>query len=123
LLATVQENTQKLLNRWAKAGRPLVGDDIAKERSNICQYCVDNVRMGCLSCKGLDNWVFQWIGKNRRTGYEGVIHGCRRGGFLLFAGVHFPVELLGFADGSPDKCWRRTKEAKDGDIEQSSKEE
>ena len=114
VLAEVQSRTQKLLTKWAREGRPLVGDDVAKERAEICQHCVDNVRMGCLSCKGLDAWVLQWIGTARRTGYEDVIHGCRRGGFLLFAGIHFPVELLGSADGSPGNCWRRKKEVSDG---------
>jgi hypothetical protein len=109
-LFNVERETQALLQRWVKAGRPLVDNAITVERSEICQHCSGNLKFGCLTCRGLDGWVFSWIGQNRRNGYEGVLHGCKYGGCLLWAMVNMPITVLPSADGSPEQCWRRIQD-------------
>lgn len=112
-LNMVEKRTDDLLRAWVIAGRPVVGNDVVVQRCEICQTCADNARVGCLSCKGIDSWIYSFIGHNRRTDYDGVIHACKRGGFFLMAGVHMPTELLPAPHGVPAKCWRNTDEHTD----------
>ena len=112
-LNMVEKRTDDLLRKWVSAGRPVVGNDVVVQRCETCQTCPDNARVGCLSCKGIDNWIYAFIGHNRRTDYDGVIHACKRGGFFLMAGVHIPTELLPAPHGVPAKCWRNADEHTD----------
>jgi hypothetical protein len=109
----VEKRTDDLLKKWVKAGRPLVGNDEVTSRCEVCQKCPDNARCGCLSCKGIDHWIYSFIGSNRRTNYDGVIHACKRGGFFLMAGVHMPTDVLPAPHGVPANCWRIANEHTD----------
>lgn len=107
-LHQAQANTQTLLQKWVGQGRRLVPVDESVGRAKVCQRCVDNIKLGgCLTCKGIDTWVFSWIGKERRLGCESLLHGCKHGGALLFAAIHMESGILDGNTGVPAHCWRR----------------
>lgn len=112
-LFEVQKNTERLLQDWVHAGRPLESNDEVIARSDVCQHCKDNMRVGCLNCKGIPDWVFGWVGRARRTGYEELLHACRHGEVLLMAAVNFPVKTLPGNNTVPAHCWRRNNHERD----------
>jgi len=101
--------TQKLLTDWTKGGRALVEIGKVKERSEICQVCKMNTRVGCLSCRGVDKHLFSWLGESRRTGYEEALHVCKIGRCYIMAMVHMELRDVPDAIGVTDECWRRTE--------------
>jgi hypothetical protein len=110
-LSQAQSRTQDLLRKWVNDGRRLVSNDVAIQRATICQHCPDNIKLGgCLTCKGIDSWVYSWIGKDKRIGCESLLHGCKSGRYLLFAIIHMNPDILEQNAGTPAHCWRREHE-------------
>jgi len=112
-LLPVEKQTDELIRKWIHGGRRVVGNDEVVARCEICQKCPSNKRVGCLSCKGIDHWIYSFIGHSRRTHYDGVIHACKHGGFFLMAGIHMTLETLPEPHGVPEHCWRKPHEPTD----------
>jgi len=103
----VDTKTDTLLRAWVKAGRRLVTHEKSKERSAICQHCTRNAKLGCLSCKGIDRYLLNWLGHNRRTGYEDLLGGCDVTGCYAMVMVHLKLDDIPLVGGTPDICWRK----------------
>ena len=106
----VDRVTDEQLREWVKLGRRLVPKELAMEHSDICQRCAKNVKLGCLSCKGIDTYLLNWIGHNRRTGYEDLLGGCYGNKVYCMVMVHLRVEdIFPIRQELPAECWYKTE--------------
>jgi len=103
----VDRATDVLLQSWVRNGRRLVSEEVARVRSDVCQHCPHNVKLGCLSCRGIDRYLLNWVGHNRRTGYEDLLGGCAYDRCYIMVTVHLHLtELPTTARSLPPECWR-----------------
>lgn len=104
----VNKYTTNFLQKWRRDGQELVDNNSANDRAALCANCHYNNRQICLTCKGIDNWIYGWT--QRKTIHDDKIGICQCDAVVLYASVHAKnatVKPAGFEIMYPAYCWKR----------------
>ena len=108
-------NGTKVLATFIAAGRPVVSQELAQKRAEICANCQENVgyRQNCSTCERVEDAVRSVVG-DRTTTMDARLRACFLCGCSNKAQVHLPIDIL--AKGvNPDllkmfstvkECWK-----------------
>ena len=102
-LMSTNHSTGEFLLSWTKAGAKKVPQAEAEKRAEVCFKCEYNMTHICLSCKGILQWVGEWIGHRKTTLDKRMgICGCDK--IVLYAALHAddPFEKHVY----PKSCWK-----------------
>ncbi len=103
--------TTDYLQKWKNKGQKLVPQEEARNRSAMCLNCEFNATHICLTCKGIDEWIYGWT--RRKTVNDKRLGICQCDAVILFASVHarYPgVPTNGQKITYPEYCWKKPEE-------------
>ena len=110
-LFKVNKYTTNFLQNWQRSGAQIVSQEEATNRAAVCVNCDLNAKHICLTCKGIDEWIYGW--NHRKTSHDKQLGICNCDAIILFASVHAvnpEVKLKGYPVLYPDHCWKKEKE-------------
>lgn len=114
-LFKVNKYTTEFLQKWKRDGQKMVDIKEATARAATCVNCKNNNRHICLTCKGIDSWIYGW--NQRKTAHDNQLGICQCDAVILFATVHAQDTSVTVNGGSmkyPEYCWKFTREKSNG---------
>lgn len=102
----------KVMKEWAKTGEPMVSQEEAERRAEICASCPMNIEAtGCRTCQGIAAYAAE-IGGVRKTRLDSSLKTCSVCGCFLRVAISFPLapQMSILTDEQrqafPSFCWK-----------------